>query len=380
MRKLIYILICSPLLVFSQDTTVIHLMSRMDGRHTLENASQTNFWGYGYTSEDSITLPGPLLEIPKGDSVYLHFYNDSPENHTIHLHGLDASQANDGVPGTSFSVHDNDSATYRFLANHEGSYLYHCHVATTQHLAMGMYGMIVVADEDMRLGEDESLTYSKSKSYLFSDMDRGWNRDPLNPGPFNQYEASYFMVNGMSGSMLLDSLKEQIYIETVDTLRLNIANVGYEKVTVDIPVEVQSRIVCSDGRMLPDVLMNNELELFPGERYTLLLSSTAGYSGGINVLYTNLSTNEQNGENFIPITIESPEGVKEAKPSIDCFIQDGVLQFNCQERERFSLVDMQGRLVESGYTEAGLNQISLEGRAKGAYILTIGRVVVKVVY
>ena len=118
MRKLIYILICSPLLVFSQDTTVIHLMSRMDGRHTLENASQTNFWGYGYTSEDSITLPGPLLEIPKGDSVYLHFYNDSPENHTIHLHGLDASQANDGVPGTSFSVHDNYSATYRFLANH----------------------------------------------------------------------------------------------------------------------------------------------------------------------------------------------------------------------------------------------------------------------
>ena len=88
------------------------------------------------------------LTYTEGESVQLNFTNPSPESHH-HLHGLDVDQANDGVPGTSFLVTTGDDATYSFDADYPGTFLYHCHVTTTLHLTMGMYGMVLVTRPDL---------------------------------------------------------------------------------------------------------------------------------------------------------------------------------------------------------------------------------------
>ena len=130
------------------------LFSEMDGLHFLDDGTALPIWGYGWTTDGYISLPGPLLEYTHGADVVLAFENPSPESHTIHLHGLDVDQANDGVPATSFYVETGESTSYEFNATHTGTYLYHCHVTTTLHLTMGMYGMVLVTRPDGALFEN----------------------------------------------------------------------------------------------------------------------------------------------------------------------------------------------------------------------------------
>src|SRR5690554_4840212 len=83
----------------------VSLVSKMNGQKTLIDGQDIVFWGYGIDDPSSqnnkIFLPGPVLRFDVGDTVIIHLRNDSPEDHTIHWHGLDVDQANDGVPHTS---------------------------------------------------------------------------------------------------------------------------------------------------------------------------------------------------------------------------------------------------------------------------------------
>ena len=88
------------------------LFSEMDGLHFLDDGTALPIWGYGWTTDGYISLPGPLLEYTQGADMVLAFENPSPESHTIHLHGLDVDQANDGVPATSFYVETGESTCY----------------------------------------------------------------------------------------------------------------------------------------------------------------------------------------------------------------------------------------------------------------------------
>ena len=155
------------------------LFSGMEGYTFLPDGTAIPIWGYGWVADGYITLPGPLLEYTEGESVQLNFTNPSPESHTIHLHGLDVDQANDGVPSTSFFVVTGGETTYEFEADHPGTFLYHCHVTTTLHLTMGMYGMILVNRPDMTLYEG-GPGYSENAPLLFSDLE---HRDQPQCGP-----------------------------------------------------------------------------------------------------------------------------------------------------------------------------------------------------
>lgn len=144
MRKTLLLLgILFSSIVYSQNVDT-WLGAQMLGNKLLDNGNIVQIWGYGLYSPGlwGITVPAPVLEYNQGDTVTLHFINDSPEDHTIHLHGLDVPTIYDGVPSTSFEVNPNDTVEYVFIADNEGSFLYHCHVLTTLHLTMGMYGMI----------------------------------------------------------------------------------------------------------------------------------------------------------------------------------------------------------------------------------------------
>ena len=84
-----------------------YIFSGLNATVTLYDSSTTNFMGFGRYNTGAppqITFPGPVLRYSTGDSVAIHFRNDDIDKHTIHLHGLDVNQANDGVPFTSFAI------------------------------------------------------------------------------------------------------------------------------------------------------------------------------------------------------------------------------------------------------------------------------------
>ena len=138
MSKFTTTLICSfGILLFasSQQDLNFLLIARNTGEKILTNNDTIRVFGFAQSLGEQPGVPGPTLEMNEGDSVHIDLWNVSQgAPHTIHLHGLDVDQQNDGVPHLSFDVHHMDHGYYHFKAPHAGTYLYHCHVASTIHV------------------------------------------------------------------------------------------------------------------------------------------------------------------------------------------------------------------------------------------------------
>jgi FtsP/CotA-like multicopper oxidase with cupredoxin domain len=276
------------------------LFSEMDGIHFLEDGMALPFWGYGWVADGFITLPAPLLTYEEGSDVSLVFQNPSPESHTIHLHGLDVDQANDGVPSTSFYVASEESTSYNFNATHSGTYLYHCHVTTTLHLTMGMYGMVLVTRPDGAIFEGGPIV-QQDVPLLFSDLEKATNLDPVGSYPFHDMRPDVFMVNGRTGAQLAE---EVIWASANEPTALRLGSMAYSTVTCHFPEELNAQLWMSDGRSVPAEALDS-LEIYPGERFTVLVQPEVGYSGGIEAEFWHMMDGGLESSELIPIREDS---------------------------------------------------------------------------
>jgi FtsP/CotA-like multicopper oxidase with cupredoxin domain len=92
------------------------------------------------------SVPGPELRVHQGDLVEVALVNDDVEDGvTIHWHGLDVPNAEDGVAGvTQDAVRPGGRYVYRFRAEQPGTFWYHSHQAASDEVARGLFGAIVV--------------------------------------------------------------------------------------------------------------------------------------------------------------------------------------------------------------------------------------------
>ncbi len=92
------------------------------------------------------TSPGPLIEAEQGDLVQVTLANvDVPDGVTLHWHGVDVPNAEDGVAGvTQDAVPPGGSHVYRFVAEDAGTYWYHSHQVSHAQVRGGLFGTLVV--------------------------------------------------------------------------------------------------------------------------------------------------------------------------------------------------------------------------------------------
>ncbi|RIQ32194.1 multicopper oxidase family protein [Jiangella rhizosphaerae] len=92
------------------------------------------------------TTPGPELRVRQGDLVEVTLVNESvPDGVTLHWHGVDVPNAEDGVAGvTQDAVATGGSHTYRFVAEDAGTYWYHSHQVSHAQVRGGLFGTLVV--------------------------------------------------------------------------------------------------------------------------------------------------------------------------------------------------------------------------------------------
>ena len=65
---------------------------------------------------------------------------------TLHWHGVDVPNAEDGVAGvTQDAVPAGGEFTYRFVADDAGTYWYHSHQVSDDEVRGGLFGALVVA-------------------------------------------------------------------------------------------------------------------------------------------------------------------------------------------------------------------------------------------
>ena len=377
MRNLLILLMA--LNCFQSNAQIIEtwLGTKMDGNKLLQTGTIVETWGYGFYSPGiwAASLPAPLLEYTKNDSVSIYMINDSPEDHTIHLHGLDVSTLNDGVPSTSFAVDPYDTAQYNFVANNSGIYLYHCHVLTTLHLTMGMYGMIIIHEDDnQNILFQGGPSYQTAYNFLSSDMDESLNVNPLSPGPFNELDVDYFMVNGNSGNQLYNHPDHHVTAYTGDSVLMRLGSMAYSKTRYIFPPELNAIAYTSDGRELPNPFNCDTLVIHSGERYQVLLTPTANVDTDIIVESIEMRNNQIKNTNLIKLNGDLSFGEYEEN-SFEIYPNPSNGSFKIGfskdiENAKMVLCDIQGKVVYSNVVSGISHQVEVETDA-GIYFVRV---------
>lgn len=96
------------------------------------------------------TSPGPLIRAKLGELVEVTLVNESvPAGATLHWHGIDVPNAEDGVAGvTQDAVPVGGKHVYRFKADQAGTYWYHSHQVSSEEVRDGLFGTIVIGAGD----------------------------------------------------------------------------------------------------------------------------------------------------------------------------------------------------------------------------------------
>jgi FtsP/CotA-like multicopper oxidase with cupredoxin domain len=96
------------------------------------------------------TVPGPELRVTEGDQVEVTLHNrDIAEGVTIHWHGYDVPNGEDGVAGvTQDAVPVGGTFVYRFIAEQVGTFWYHSHQSSYEQVGAGLFGVLVVEAKD----------------------------------------------------------------------------------------------------------------------------------------------------------------------------------------------------------------------------------------
>jgi len=91
-------------------------------------------------------VPGPELRVRTGDVVEVVLRNkDVEEGVTIHWHGVDVPNADDGVAGvTQNAVPVGGRHVYRFRVKQTGTFWYHTHQDSDADVRRGLYGAFVI--------------------------------------------------------------------------------------------------------------------------------------------------------------------------------------------------------------------------------------------
>ena len=349
----------------AQQTVNELIIARNTGKKVLANMDTIRVFGFAQDLLDNPNVPGPTITANEGDSVHLDLWNVSQgAPHTIHLHGLDVDQQNDGVPHLSFDVAHMDHGFYHFKAPHAGTYLYHCHVASTIHVQAGMYGLIVIKPTNGGNSTwNGGYDFENEFSYLTSEIDTNWHTDSvllhdhdtsMMPQPLHipDFHPQFFLINGFSDQQLPnEGIEFTAAVDEVNYVRLT--NIGYYGNRIIFPAGLNSKIIDSDGRPLPTEEISDTVYIFPGERYGILTTANFEFSGEIKFEYFDMNTMEVSNTQIVPVEIS---GFANLPEELNAFSFDvspnpidnsSVLEFSLDRTQTIevSIYDTSGKLI-----------------------------------
>ena len=137
------------------------------------------------------TIPGKPVRVKEGDTVDFTLINP-PENG--HSHSMDFHAAQVDVLNEFSEISPGQSKHYKFVAKVPGVFMYHCGAGPmTQHIAKGMYGMIIVEPKETINYPKADREYVLVQQQYFPDTDdvdkldenSGWTGSLINGKMFH---------------------------------------------------------------------------------------------------------------------------------------------------------------------------------------------------
>lgn len=192
-------------------------------------------------ARDSIQLPGPVLELKRGEPVRILVKNNMDEASGVHWHGLEIESFPDGVPGFSGigdkimpPIPPGKSFAADFTPPRSGTFPYHAHLHEMRQIGSGMYGAIIVTDAPRDTTRDHVIV-------------AGGGGLPV----FYKQAPNFLLVNGKASPA-------SMHMTVGDTNRLRIVSIHADEVlTFRLGTEAQPvrwRPLARDGADLPMAL------------------------------------------------------------------------------------------------------------------------------
>ncbi len=158
-----------------------------------------DYWTYGGA------IPGPLIRVREGDTVEMTLKNDesSKNPHSIDLHAVTGP----GGGAVLTQVEPGETKTFRFKAINPGLFVYHCATQIIpEHIANGMYGMILVEPKEGLSKVDKEFYVVQGELYVIGEnglMKFDYSRlDSENP--------NYVIFNGKKSALVENPLKAKV--------------------------------------------------------------------------------------------------------------------------------------------------------------------------
>jgi len=258
------------------------------------------FWVYcdmngtGAGSCTNPVLPGPLLELGVGAQANVTLMvpmmmgpgEAAPyDGHTIHFHGLDVPQGEDGVPDTGAPT-NGDTYTFSVDQRYVGSHMYHCHVHTVKHLEMGMYGPFVVRAVDVNgafvpVINEGGPSYDAEWNMVLSTVDPRYHTATGDSTVFASYIPQYYLINGNEG---LSRTTPADTLTTTAGANVAIRLMGLHAVNATFQIRNSAgasqtfTLYNLDGYALNTPVNTTEIEISPGQTKDIMITlpATAG--------------------------------------------------------------------------------------------------------
>ena len=192
-------------------------------------------------------VPGPQIRVREGDRVRVNLTNKLAESTSIHFHGLELPNDQDGVPFiTQPPIKPGESYTYEFTVPNAGSHMYHSHHNAAIQVGLGLLGAFVV--------------------------------EPKRPLRAHRADADYVMVlnDGYHGYTLNGKgfpATEPIVCSIGQTVRIRFMNEGMMIHPMHLH-GMHMTVIAKDGWDQPMPWKCDTLNIAPGERWDVLVKAT----------------------------------------------------------------------------------------------------------
>lgn len=120
----------------------------------VEAGKRVDAWAYNGV------VPGPQIRVREGDKVRVVIKNELDESTSIHFHGCEIPNDQDGVPFiTQPPIKPGTTYTYEFVAPNPGSHMYHSHHNAAKQVGMGLLGAFIIEPKVKRAIEQCDIDY-----------------------------------------------------------------------------------------------------------------------------------------------------------------------------------------------------------------------------
>lgn len=205
-------------------------------------------------------VPGPFIRVRVGDIVDVHLTNDpnSMMMHNVDFHAVTGpgggAKATESGPG--------ETRGFEFKAAHPGLFVYHCAVMpAAQHIASGMYGMILVEPEGGLPKVDREFYVMQGEIYTEAAFGAQGEQKESYEKLLDE-RPEYYVFNGAVGAI---STQHPLHAKTGETVRIFFGDAGPNKTSsFHVIGEVMDRVYDMGSLTSPPVRDVQTVTVPPG--------------------------------------------------------------------------------------------------------------------